>query len=979
MFLKNKEFAKVVEKIVLLLFFVISSFAPVSAQEVQTTDLGIVYHVNYDDLKRNATINFDFSGMDETKFKVVEFLNENEKPIEIVDELASVDVHENKEYLFKVLYKKNRANQTTNSEEMTLRVNVDEIENDMSSFSASPLLDPGWDDGYYFNQFNEATNASLGDVNLTFSSTGVIQLYMKGVKYFSGTGVTPVARLGSFGVFNLLTTTSKFVVDYARPDSSHLVMRYTYNDTIRIYYNFTIYEDGVNLKCKISNLTNTSISGGFILSLGGKLAYAGLSTCKTISNFDDRVAVAYLNPSYRALSFSILSQDSKMIGFVGVGPDSAITNVVTTGGILSSEHCTTSSSSIGAGGMFQFISLYPLNAKSSFESIGRMSFLSSGQIQSSGKEQNRSITSINPNAGYTSESNEKGAVNFILVNVGTTSKAISGNATTKNGSEIFCGTADNKTNNFTTKPIEAGSYLSYPIYARANSTVDFLETIDITSPDLSEKISDYYLISRSDYTLNAKIVEQNGNKLGKNNLIKIKKSESNSSVSGSLDTTGSINSTSLINQMYRKTKVEWSIDSNYVVKSITFNGETLTNDTREYEFQGFEGLSLDSTGKKIKSTYDLVVTVEAMPPIVGDLLEVNQETFELPYSASTTISQKSLLIGFTSELLRWTISSDTKSDAYISDSAKENGTWKQNGTLPSEAIKVNIVSGNAKTGTVDHAKFDLTKTYYLHVRNQEGVVRTTILDLESGVKDVKQEVIYSNDGTNTKIPINLKETTKTDSGYKASGISEVGFSFTNEDPSALNDMSKLLDYRTYENVESTTYEITITGEMRLMMNKDNLNTIYIFVKDKVGNISQIPMIVSDSLISVSFPSSVKVVAYRGYEQGVIAPKLRITNYGSLSIDAYIQSVSADEKNTLKLVGNKVNYDDDMIGLKIIASKNFDFAERFLSDCNHFFIGAIDGINSDMNYGEMSFDGLYSENIMSNVQGKYYLKYYFCIN
>lgn len=278
--------------------------------------------------------------------------------------------------------------------------------------------------------------------------------------------------------------------------------------------------------------------------------------------------------------------------------------------------------------------------------------------------------------------------------------------------------------------------------------------------------------------------------------------------------------------------------------------------------------------------------------------------------------------------------------AYISDNKTEDTAWTSKGEAPNGITQL-LIKPDGAENELRADEYDLSKLYYLHVRNiYSGVCMQFPIDFNGiHINQTQGDKPY-NDEMKTTYSIDLKETTfvKEDPEYIPSGIKEAAFSLNKNNMSH----SSYGDFREQDgfysiskwntNKAEETYRMEISNDVIHTLKEKNQKEVYVYTKDMAGNTTVSTFYVGDDFVNVVIPTKASVVALAGSENKIITPNLEIVNHGSQKVNIQVGANGYDENaSDIKLVKDKVTYNNNEMALELIPNKSNRFTPIYVKD------------------------------------------------
>ncbi len=260
--------------------------------------------------------------------------------------------------------------------------------------------------------------------------------------------------------------------------------------------------------------------------------------------------------------------------------------------------------------------------------------------------------------------------------------------------------------------------------------------------------------------------------------------------------------------------------------------------------------------------------------------------------------------------------------------------------------------------------------YYAHFRSTEGVNTTLRLDTQSPM--VTSDATYTQDlNGNYVFTIDLVDPIlPTDSAgnvYTSAGLAYVGWSSSldadgaNNFPMSMVGMNDLVQIPTDKQQGTYTYTFTVTADQMTEIQAMSTSTItpngsvvssstsdikpstnspsllYIYAQDALGNTRRIDVPVTTSVINVTIPLRVGVLAVKGDELTdlkIISPTCSVENKGNRNVKVEINQVTTSSTNALHFVSKSQqdSFASNEINLRIasVDSANNTFPTTSLS-------------------------------------------------
>ena len=274
--------------------------------------------------------------------------------------------------------------------------------------------------------------------------------------------------------------------------------------------------------------------------------------------------------------------------------------------------------------------------------------------------------------------------------------------------------------------------------------------------------------------------------------------------------------------------------------------------------------------------------------------------------------------------------------AYVSTSPTPEQIWLENGIVVNGAeVKLNHVRlYRTYFGTVESADIQepnaTARYYYLHVKNEDGTVKTILLDLESPELSSSTTTVNSNDDSGT-VTINLKDKLPTTPDnapasltYTQHGIKEIAWALdTVKDAESIKNPFEDTDFNgsgmgvqkpavTITGSQLYTYTISLPSGS---MNNDKI--LYLYVRDTLGNIGKIQIPLGNSTAEIKVPLKVSTIALKGYgKPQLLSPNLTAENFGKKSYKVELALYETSNNNELTFVNKEADFSSTEMNLKI---------------------------------------------------------------
>lgn len=235
--------------------------------------------------------------------------------------------------------------------------------------------------------------------------------------------------------------------------------------------------------------------------------------------------------------------------------------------------------------------------------------------------------------------------------------------------------------------------------------------------------------------------------------------------------------------------------------------------------------------------------------------------------------------------------------------------------------------------------------YYIHVKCKDYTKHATVILDVNAPTSVKTTQVSNDGAENYNFTLTVQDGTPPTPPdkpegitYTASGLYEAGWYVGDTSPTLPDSVLKAalkpsMETSVIHGVTDLSEHLFETPEVKFQISKDQLlspsetaddlkkKVVYFFLKDQAGNTSQVKVPMSESLIDVTIPLRVGVIAMHGGDSAsVTAPVCNVINNGNTAVEADLVEATIEKPEApakaVTLVTKHADFSPDEINLQI---------------------------------------------------------------